>query len=158
MLAEFEIIPDERVCEPIDCPRCAGMGILEPPAATTRPRVTTSATETACAAAPALSDEDLPDGPLAEQSAHRLSDSGRPRRCSKRTLEAAAIDGGETPVPLPSGSVQAARESDGGGSCADDPPAKAPAGPRSKAARIIALAKALGVQSDAEAAGQLAPF
>lgn len=38
---------------------------------------------------------------------------------------------------------------------------KAPAGPRSKAARIVHLARALGVQSDAEAAGQLnsnAPF
>jgi len=37
----------------------------------------------------------------------------------------------------------------------DDPPTKAPAGPRSKAARIVQLARALGVQSDAEAAGQL---
>jgi len=34
-------------------------------------------------------------------------------------------------------------------------PRSEPAGPRSKAARIIALARALGVQSDAEAAGQL---
>ena len=33
--------------------------------------------------------------------------------------------------------------------------APSPAGPRSRAARIIALARALGVQSDAEAAGQL---
>lgn len=37
----------------------------------------------------------------------------------------------------------------------DDAPTKAPAGPRSKAARIVQLARSLGVQSDAEAAGQL---
>jgi hypothetical protein len=37
----------------------------------------------------------------------------------------------------------------------DSAPTKAPAGPRSKAARIIQLARSLGVQSDAEAAGQL---
>lgn len=85
---------------------------LEPPAATTRPRVTTSATETACAAAPASSDE-APCAPIG--------------LCQMTEDDAEALA----------------------------KPTKAPAGPRSKGARIIALARSLGVQSDAEAAGQL---
>jgi len=84
--------------------------------ATTRVlRVTPSATETACAAAPASSDE-APCAPIG--------------LCQMTEDDAEALA----------------------------KPTKAPAGPRSKAARIIALAKALGVQSDAEAGDQLAPF
>ncbi len=26
MLSEFEVIPEERICEPIQCPRCNGHG------------------------------------------------------------------------------------------------------------------------------------
>jgi len=99
---------------------------LEPPAATTRPlRVTQPATETACAAAPAL-----------DASASAVDRAGSGTNAGRA-------------VPVSNGGSPCAEES------ADDPPAKALAGPRSKAARICALARALGVQSDAEAAGQL---
>lgn len=104
---------------------------LEPPAATTRPtRVTTKpATETACAAAPAVDGVDASYG---------VGASGANLRTRK--LESSA-------APTCADAVTPA----------DDPPTKAPAGPRSKAARIIELAKALGVQSDAEAKADL-PF
>jgi len=64
-----------------------------------------------------------------------------PRQTASRSRELEAEQGVQLSRPEPASP--------------DDPPTKAPAGPRSRAARIIALARSLGVQSDAEAAGRL---
>ena len=106
---------------------------LEPSPATTRPlRVTTPSANEPAGAAPLT--------PV--RAAEPL-----PRQTASRSRKSEAEQGVQLSRPEPAS--------------IDEPPTKAPAGPRSKAARIIALARALGVQSDAESAGQLgvdAPF
>jgi hypothetical protein len=158
---------------------------LEPSPALTRPiRVTPSTHKTACAAAPAL---DASASAVDRAGSERDAGRGRSRGAAKAPLsnappcdEASAsievsqqVSAVDLLARLDDPDKAAAAQAAGWDvpalrkACekaltaapdADEPPTKAPAGPRSKAARIITLARALGVQSDAEAGDQLAPF